>query len=199
MNMTSEPEGHLQTETAEATHRLGEAFGVACRGGEVLLLAGDLGSGKTCFTQGLARGLGVTQLVTSPTFVLHARYPGRLQLEHIDLYRLGYGVEWASLGFDEFLGAPQGVTVVEWADLLDFPPAAAHVLVQIDIQGPGARRFSFSPSDEANRYNVLAEPYLYQGALALLGERANDFQSDYKFDISPASDDRPYFHNFFKV
>ena len=78
------------TVSAEKTRELGARIGAACAGGEVFLLSGDLGAGKTCLTQGVARGLGVEATVTSPTFVTHMQYLGGrgLALEHFDFYRL---------------------------------------------------------------------------------------------------------------
>jgi tRNA threonylcarbamoyladenosine biosynthesis protein TsaE len=76
------------TRSAQETRRLGEALGHLLRPGDVILLSGDLGAGKTTFSQGVARGVGVSEPVTSPTFVLAAEYEGRIRLVHMDLYRL---------------------------------------------------------------------------------------------------------------
>ena len=97
-------------------------------GRAVLALHGDLGSGKTCFVQGLAIGLDVPRPVTSPTFAIIAEYRGRRPLYHIDLYRVRSPDDALALGLDEYLHA-DGITVVEWAeragDLL--PAGAVHV------------------------------------------------------------------------
>ena len=85
------------------------------RAGDVLLLQGDLGAGKTEFVKGLAAGLGVTERVTSPTFALLNVYQGKVPVYHFDLYRLERPEELAEIGFDEFLGG-DGVAVVEWPD-----------------------------------------------------------------------------------
>ena len=105
----------LQTDGPEQTRRLGRAVGESARAGDVYLLSGPLGAGKTCFTQGLAQGLGVEGYVRSPTFVLMTRHEGRLTLHHIDLYRIGSPAEAWDLGLDEQL-FDSGVCVIEWAE-----------------------------------------------------------------------------------
>jgi tRNA threonylcarbamoyladenosine biosynthesis protein TsaE len=94
---------------------LGAAVGASCAGGDVLLLTGDLGAGKTTFTQGLARGLGIDERVTSPTFVIARAHPhptSGLDLVHVDAYRLGSVVELDDLDLDADLAT--SVVVVEW-------------------------------------------------------------------------------------
>ena len=105
----------VQTGSPEETQRLGFAVGERACAGDVFLLSGPLGAGKTCFTQGLARGLGVEGHVRSPTFVLMTRHRGRLTLHHIDLYRIGSPEEAWDLGLDEQL-FDSGVCVIEWAE-----------------------------------------------------------------------------------
>ena len=105
----------LQTISPEQTRRLGVVVGERARAGDVYLLSGPLGAGKTCFTQGLALGLGVEGYVRSPTFVLMTRHHGRLTLHHIDLYRVGSPEEAWDLGLDEQL-FDSGVCVIEWAE-----------------------------------------------------------------------------------
>ena len=105
----------LQTDSPEETQLLGYAVGERAQPGDVFLLSGPLGAGKTCFTQGLARGLGVEGYVRSPTFVLMTRHRGRLTLHHIDLYRIGSPEEAWDLGLDEQL-FDSGVCVIEWAE-----------------------------------------------------------------------------------
>lgn len=100
-----------------ATQALGEAFGRRARPGHVVALVGPLGSGKTCFIQGLARGLGVREPVTSPTFVLMQRYEGRVPLVHVDAYRLEDPEELWGLGLEEL--AEGAVLACEWADRLE--------------------------------------------------------------------------------
>ena len=100
---------------AEQTRRLGAHLGVLLRAGDVILLEGEFGSGKTTFTQGIARGLGIdSRYVNSPTFTLINEYPGVVvPLYHIDLYRLDGQEQISTLGLEEYFGG-DGVTVVEW-------------------------------------------------------------------------------------
>ncbi len=98
------------------TESLGEQFGRAAQRGLVIALTGDLGAGKTQFVRGVARGLGCTGRVHSPTFTLVNEYGGgRLKLFHLDLYRLETPEQLLTAGIEEFL-APDGVSVVEWAE-----------------------------------------------------------------------------------
>ncbi len=100
----------------EETQALGEACGKEARSGLVVALTGDLGTGKTQWTKGFARGLGITERVLSPTFALiNVHRSGRLPFYHIDLYRLESKQQVLSAGLEEFLN-PDGVTVVEWAE-----------------------------------------------------------------------------------
>jgi tRNA threonylcarbamoyladenosine biosynthesis protein TsaE len=107
-----------EAETRELAAELGASF----HGGEVVLLSGELGSGKTAFVRGLARGVGADpDEVVSPTFVLLTSYPGRLTLHHADLYRLKGDGDDLELGLEELPGA-QGVLAVEWAERLSLVP-----------------------------------------------------------------------------
>jgi tRNA threonylcarbamoyladenosine biosynthesis protein TsaE len=105
----------LHTGSAAGTRALGEALAGLLQPGDVLLLIGGLGAGKTTFVQGLARGLGYEGVVTSPTFMLCQTYPARLDLVHVDLWRLDHTSEVLDLGLDEEL--EQGAVVVaEWGE-----------------------------------------------------------------------------------
>jgi len=101
----------------ETTFRLGQVLGENLAAGDMVALIGDLGAGKTCLTQGIARGLGVSERyqVTSPTFTLVNEYPGRLTLYHVDVYRLAGTVDLEEMGCEEFLYG-RGVAVIEWAE-----------------------------------------------------------------------------------
>jgi tRNA threonylcarbamoyladenosine biosynthesis protein TsaE len=105
----------LSSDSPAATERFGEVLGAALRAGDVLLLSGDLGAGKTTLTRGIARGLGVEAPVKSPTFALHLRYPGRVRLDHLDLYRVTRLRDLDELGLDDTIGR-DGVAVVEWGE-----------------------------------------------------------------------------------
>jgi tRNA threonylcarbamoyladenosine biosynthesis protein TsaE len=101
------------------TEALGEQFGRAVKSGWVIALSGDLGAGKTQFVKGLARGMGISARVHSPTFTLVAEYAGgRLNLFHLDLYRLETAGNILSAGIEDFL-QPNGVAVIEWAERLE--------------------------------------------------------------------------------
>ncbi len=106
----------LISHSAAETEALGEKFGRAAQLGLVIALSGDLGAGKTQFVKGLARGLGISARVHSPTFTLVNEYGGgRLKLFHLDLYRLETPAQILSAGVGEFL-SPDGVSVIEWAE-----------------------------------------------------------------------------------
>jgi tRNA threonylcarbamoyladenosine biosynthesis protein TsaE len=122
------------TNSAAETETVGEHLGKRLRIGDVVLLTGALGAGKTTFVRGLARGSGSTAPIASPTFQLVRVYPGRVQLAHVDLYRVEKLSELADLGLEEL--AEQGAVVIEWGDRLEVGSAA---LVEIEHLG-GDRR-----------------------------------------------------------
>ncbi len=112
----------LVTVSAAGTEAAAERLARHLRRGDLVLLVGDLGAGKTTFVRGLARGLGSPADVMSPTFQLVRVYPGRVQLAHVDLYRLVDPNELGDLGLDELL--EEGAAVVEWGERLDGPATA---------------------------------------------------------------------------
>lgn len=115
-NRVELPPRVLVSPGVEITHAWGEALGAQLAPGDVIALQGDLGAGKTNFVQGLARGLGVTEDVNSPTFILANEYwSGRLPLYHIDAYRLENAAGAHGFGLDDYLNG-EGVTVIEWAE-----------------------------------------------------------------------------------
>ncbi len=136
----------LATTSPEETRSVAECLGRLCRGGETLLLNGDLGSGKTCFVQGLARGLGVPSgiVVASPTFTIHAEYIGRLVLNHLDLYRLDDPVSQEGLGIADLLGRQDSVAAVEWPEMLADPVGGDYLEIAFFDEGEGRRRLEFS-------------------------------------------------------
>ena len=106
------------TKSADDTRELAAAFGPLIKGGDILLLAGELGAGKTCFTQGLGRALGVTEQITSPTFTLMRPYDGSaLRLLHCDVYRLDHLQEIVDLGINELVD-DDAIAVIEWGDTI---------------------------------------------------------------------------------
>ena len=121
---------------------LAESLAASFRGGEVVLLSGELGAGKTAFVRGLARGLGADpDEVASPTFVLLTSYPGRLTLHHADLYRLKGDGDERELGLEELPG-PGGVLAVEWAERLSVVPWSRVVRVRLEHAGDDRRNVS---------------------------------------------------------
>ena len=114
--------------SAEATEAAGERLGRTLGPGAVVALTGELGAGKTCFVQGLVRGLGAAVRATSPTFVLVNEYKGRVPVHHVDAYRTDSMTELMDLGLLEMFGG-EGVTLIEWADKLTplLPPDTIHV------------------------------------------------------------------------
>lgn len=126
-----------RTATAAETQALGRRFGALLHGGEVVLLCGDLGAGKTQFAKGVAEALGVAAEVVSPTFTLAARYEGRLPLVHYDLYRLRDPRELREIGFLESDDAAE-VAVVEWGDRIAGPSGA--IRIHFEVEPGGTRR-----------------------------------------------------------
>jgi tRNA threonylcarbamoyladenosine biosynthesis protein TsaE len=124
----------IVTTSPEATAALGERLGRTLVAGDVVALSGELGAGKTCFIQGLVRGLDVPTRATSPTFVLINEYRGRVPVHHVDAYRTDRLDELMDLGLLELMGG-DGVTLIEWADKLRaLLPADA---IQVHVDGVG--------------------------------------------------------------
>ncbi len=136
-----------------ATRRIGARLGRRLRPGDVLLLQGELGTGKTCLTQGIGRGLAVTDAVKSSSFVLVNEYRGRLKLYHADLYRLEDPQEVADLALEE--NAADGVLVVEWPERAwsELPPEHLLVLIEWVDNEPSRRRLTLVP--HGGRYEEL--------------------------------------------
>lgn len=116
--MRTELRTELRTETADETRAVGEAIADALRGRDAVILTGELGAGKTTLVQGIARGLGIEDSVVSPTFTLVREYRGRLDMAHVDVYRLDRVQDVMDLGLDE-LGGGEAVLVVEWGDAVE--------------------------------------------------------------------------------
>jgi tRNA threonylcarbamoyladenosine biosynthesis protein TsaE len=139
--------GEWQTQSAEETFNLGKQIGRQLSGGEILLLDGPLGAGKTVFVKGLASALGVdSEEVTSPSFTLVNPYAGQLTLFHIDLYRLDEGATAAhAVDLEELLSDERAVIVIEWAERLGSYPLRANVCrIRIAGDGETERRISIS-------------------------------------------------------
>jgi tRNA threonylcarbamoyladenosine biosynthesis protein TsaE len=130
----------VTTRGEEETEAVAEDLAARLAGGEVVLLSGELGAGKTVFVRGLARGLGADPAeVASPTFVLLTSYAGRLTLHHADLYRLAGDGDDMELGLDELPG-PEGILAVEWAERLSRVPWPAPVRVHLAHDAEDRRR-----------------------------------------------------------
>ena len=143
----------LKTLNAEETRKLGEKIGMHARGDMVFLLSGDLGAGKTTLTQGIARGLGIKRNVTSPTFTIQKLYRGgRLELNHIDAYRLE-GLN-QDLGFEEYMN-DGGVTVIEWSQFAPQLIPDEYCSISIFLNDEDCREFVFEAHGEA--YEALLE------------------------------------------
>lgn len=142
----------FRTTSSKATQAVACRLAQRLQAGDVLALEGDLGAGKTTFTQGLAQGLGVVRTVNSPTFTLIKEYKGRLPLYHMDVYRLQSGEE--DLGYDEYFEG-EGVTVVEWpAHIADRLPAE-RLDIRIKRISENERDITFHPA--GSRYFSLCE------------------------------------------
>jgi tRNA threonylcarbamoyladenosine biosynthesis protein TsaE len=138
----------VETRNAAATQALAAALAVVARPGDLISLVGDLGAGKTQFAKGFGAGLGVTDTIVSPSFVLMAEYRGRLPLFHIDLYRLAGAAEALAGGLvDERQG--EGVTLIEWAERLADAMPLGRLDVVIDGTGDDPRRIALRPGDAA--------------------------------------------------
>jgi len=134
----------MLSNSAGQTRNIGMKLGKSAAAGDVVLLVGPLGAGKTCLTQGIARGLGIHEYTASPSFVLVREYQGKLPLYHIDLYRLDKIEEVTQLGLDDYLYG-KGVCVVEWADKGLSVLPEEHLLIQMQIVSPLKRKLSFTP------------------------------------------------------
>lgn len=124
----------LRTDGPDQTRALAAAMAPLLDVGDLLVLTGDLGAGKTCLTQGLGRGLGIEDRITSPTFTLAARYRGRLTLHHLDVYRLDSASDAMDLDLPDLLDS--GVTVVEWGDRILSALPASHLTVALRYPDP---------------------------------------------------------------
>lgn len=129
----------MVTQNPRETRALGREIGRSLKPGAIVLLYGELGSGKTVFTKGLCRGLGVKETVTSPSFVLVTEYRGRLPVTHIDLYRLD-GHAAGQLPIEEYFNE-LGLTIIEWAERLSFIPRAKGLKISIKILTKDSREF----------------------------------------------------------
>ena len=126
----------IETFSAEETYALGKKLGSEAKPGDVLTLIGDLGVGKTVFTQGFADGLGITEPISSPTFTIVQVYEeGRLPFYHFDVYRIGDIEEMEEIGYDDYFFG-QGICLIEWAELIEeiLPEKRIEVTIEKDLE-----------------------------------------------------------------
>ena len=136
-------ERSIRSYSPKDTHKIGRRIGTKAQSGDVLLLVGDLGAGKTTLTQGILWGLGGTEYARSPTFVLVNEYPARLTMYHMDLYRLNSIEEIEDLGLDDYLYG-NDLCVVEWADKAPGYFPVNHAVVQLEVIDDQTRRVTVS-------------------------------------------------------
>ncbi len=142
----------VRTNHAEETLQFSKELAQKLQPGDVITLEGDLGAGKTTFTKGLAMGLDINKNVSSPTFTIIKEYNGRLPLYHMDVYRLEGSDE--DLGFDEYFEG-QGVTVVEWAHLIE--DQLPEELLQINITHGEENSRNLTITPKGKRYEMLCK------------------------------------------
>ena len=142
----------LISHSPEQTQKIGARIGELALPGDIFLLVGRLGTGKTCLTQGIARGLNIKEYALSPSFVIMRELYGRLPLYHIDLFRLDHVEEIEELGLDDYLYG-KGVCVVEWAEKGLSVLPTEHLLIQIDYLSDTERSFRLEP--RGKRYQEL--------------------------------------------
>ena len=120
--------------TAEDTLAVAERFAAKLQGGDIVLLYGEIGAGKTTFTKGIARAFGVKEVVTSPTFTIVKEYDGtHLRLYHMDMYRLSGDI--TELGLEDYLGRKDGVSVIEWCAISELPAKVYRVYLSYAEEG----------------------------------------------------------------
>ena len=148
----------FQTLSSDETTLFGAALGELLQPGDVLLLTGDLGAGKSVLARGLARGLGITQAMPSPTFTLMQPYQGRIPFYHFDLYRLDDPDQFYEAGLDEFVGG-DGAAVIEWPDCADLDPVPSlHVTISRCEENDDARLFELTGAGfDEDRLTLIRE------------------------------------------
>lgn len=136
----------LSSASADETRRIGDALGRLLEVGDVVLLSGQLGAGKTVFVQGLATGLGYDGTVSSKSFVLLGEYEGKITLFHADLYRLDQPEQVDDLALDELVA--DGAVAIEWPERGDSRLPEEHLLVQFEIDSAETRTLSLDPKGQ---------------------------------------------------
>ncbi len=134
------------TLSAEETEDAGEKLGRKLYPGAIITMEGPLGSGKTTFVKGVARALGISQIITSPSFTIVSEYYGNMPLYHMDLYRIDSIEEFELIGPEEMLDG-SGVSIIEWADKAEGYFRQRHINVFMSIQGSGKRSINIEGID----------------------------------------------------
>jgi len=153
----------FKTESPEETQALGEKLGKTLKQGDVIALIGDLGTGKTCLTQGIARGVGIAsdEVVNSPSYILINEYNGTVPIYHIDLYRLENSEEIAELGLSEYVEG-DGICIIEWAERMAAALPDTCIKVYITLTGENTShaddKVLDSPEDENIRHIEIQYP-----------------------------------------
>ena len=141
----------IETHDPEETFEVGRTIGMNAKPGQIYTLTGDLGVGKTVFTQGVAAGLGITEPVNSPTFTIIQEYEdGRLPFYHFDVYRIGDIEEMDEIGYEDYFYG-EGVCLIEWADLIRelLPEHTGRIVIEKDLEkGFDYRRITLEGIDE---------------------------------------------------
>ncbi|MBH01229.1 MAG: tRNA (adenosine(37)-N6)-threonylcarbamoyltransferase complex ATPase subunit type 1 TsaE [Acidimicrobiaceae bacterium] len=139
------PAVSAKTSSVEETRDLASLLAKVFQAGDVVVLSGDLGAGKTAFTQGLGLALGVEHSITSPTFTLANRYEGELILNHLDVYRLEHFQEVEELGLSELIDT-NSLTVIEWGDVISSVLTEGYLEITLSLgEGLNDRIIDFSP------------------------------------------------------
>lgn len=157
----------VRSQSPEETLTVGEQLGRLLRPGDVVLLSGDLGTGKTCLAQGIGAGMGIQEPIKSSSFVLLNEYPGNPALYHADLYRLNDPAEVADLALEEY--AAPGVLVVEWPDRAWEELPGQHLLIRLSYVGDTTRELTFEAHGE--RYERLLSDFTRKLALTVRNGR----------------------------
>ena len=157
-----------RTSAVEETRDLAAALAELARPSDLLVLVGDLGAGKTAFTQGFGRGLGVDEQITSPTFALVRSYTGRLDLYHLDVYRLDQVAEALDLGLSELLD-DGSVTIIEWGDRV--APVLPQDYLEVHLRFAGAGTGAATGDEAAARAAAEAQADVREIELVPVGPR----------------------------
>lgn len=149
---------YFTVDSVESTTSLGLKLGKLLNPGDIICLTGDLGTGKTHITKGIAQGLDIQEHITSPTFTIVNEYDsGRLKLYHFDVYRVSDPDEIYAIGFDDYIFS-NGVSIIEWANYIEeiLPSEYLHILIEKDLEkGENFRKITLTPYGD--KYNYIKE------------------------------------------